>query len=156
MDSFSHLFRGLLGITAFLAIAALFSTNRRRIDWKLVGVGMSLQLIFGLLVLHVGPVRKIFEAVGWGFTKIIGFTNEGTQLLFGWFNGIAGGNIPDIPFTAGGPVFVVSVLPTIIFFSALTSLLYRRPRGAQAERVPLLARTLGGGTDAPAGRRNEL
>ncbi len=125
MDTFSHLFRGLLGITAFLAIAALFSTNRRRIDWKLVGVGMALQLVFGLLVLHVPPVRKLFEAVGWGFTKIIGFTNEGTQLLFGWFNGIAGGNLPDLPFTAGGPVFVVSVLPTIIFFSALTSLLYR-------------------------------
>jgi CNT family concentrative nucleoside transporter len=125
MEQLTHISRGLLGLTAFLAIAALFSTNRRKIDWKLVGVGMSLQLIFGLLVLHVAPVRKLFEAVGWGFNQIIGFTNEGTRLLFGWFNEISGGNIPDLPFTAGGPVFVVSVLPTIIFFSALTSLLYR-------------------------------
>ncbi len=125
MEQITHVFRGLLGITAFLALATLFSTNRRRIDWKLVGVGMALQIAFGLLVMHVGPVRKVFEAVGWGFTKIIGFTNEGTQLLFGWFNGIAGGNAPDLSFTNGGPVFLVTVLPTIVFFSALTSLLYR-------------------------------
>jgi CNT family concentrative nucleoside transporter len=125
MEQLTQISRGLLGLTAFLAIAALFSTNRRKIDWKLVGAGMALQLIFGLLVLHVGPVRALFAAVGSGFNQVIGFTNEGTRLLFGWFNDISGGNIPGLAFTQGGPVFVVSVLPTIIFFSALTSLLYR-------------------------------
>jgi concentrative nucleoside transporter, CNT family len=125
MDQLTHVLRGLLGLAAFLGIAFLFSTNRRAIDWRLVLGGMALQLIVGLLVLKVAPVRVVFEGISWTFNQIISFTSAGTALVFGWFNNIAGGNVPDLPFTAGGPVFLVSVLPTIIFFAALTSLLYR-------------------------------
>ncbi len=125
MEQLIHLVRGIIGLVAFIGIAALFSTNRKAIDWKLVGSGMLLQLVIGLLVLHVYPVRKAFEAMGWVFNQVIGFTQEGTGLVFGWLNGIAGGNVEGLTFTQGGPIFVVTVLPTIIFFAALTSLLYR-------------------------------
>ncbi len=125
METFTHLWRGLLGIAAFLAIAALFSTNRRRIPWKVVGIGMVLQIAIGWLVLYAPPVRYIFEAAGAFFVTLLSFTNEGTSLVFGWLNTIAGGNVEGLPFTQGGPIFVISVLPTIIFFAAFTSLLYR-------------------------------
>ena len=125
MEQLTHLVRGIIGLVAFIGIATFFSTNRRAIDWKLVGSGLLLQLMIGLLVLHVYPVRKAFEAMGWVFNQVIGFTQAGTGLVFGWLNGIAGGNVEGLTFTQGGPIFVVTVLPTIIFFAALTSLLYR-------------------------------
>jgi hypothetical protein len=125
MDNWVHLGRGVLGLGAFIALAAAFSTNRRRIPWRVVGIGVAMQLLIGWLVLHVAPVRVLFEAVGTFFVRLLGFTNEGTALVFGWINSLAGGNIPEYPFTAGGPIFVISVLPTIIFFAAFTSLLYR-------------------------------
>ncbi len=106
-------------------LAYLFSDNRRAINWRLVGGGLVLHFTLGLLVLKVAPVRAVVETVSYGFNKVIGFTQAGTGLVFGWFNNVAGGNIEGLPFTAGGPVFAVAVLPTIIFFAALTSLLYR-------------------------------
>lgn len=124
MDTLIPILRGLLGVAAFTGIAYAFSSNRRAIDWKLVRTGMLLQLIVAIIVLKVGPVRLIFDTIGRGFVKVIDFTNAGTGLVFGWFNNIAGGNIEGLPFTAGGPVFVVTILPTIIFFAAITSMLY--------------------------------
>jgi concentrative nucleoside transporter, CNT family len=125
MDQLTYVLRGLIGIAGFVAIAYLFSTNRRAVNWRLVGGGLLLHLTLALLVLKVAPVRAVVEAVSLGFNQIITFTTAGTSLLFGWFNNVAGGNIEGLPFTAGGPVFAVAVLPTIIFFAALTSLLYR-------------------------------
>ena len=84
MEQLTHLVRGIIGLVAFIGIATLFSTNRRAIDWKLVGSGLLLQLMIGLLVLHVYPVRKAFEAMGWVFNQVIGFTQAGTGLVFGW------------------------------------------------------------------------
>jgi CNT family concentrative nucleoside transporter len=63
--------------------------------------------------------------LSWAFNQVISFTNAGTALVFGWLNNVAGGNVEGLAFTAGGPIFAVAVLPTIIFFAALTSLLYR-------------------------------
>lgn len=125
MEYLVQLGRGVLGLAAFVAIAAAFSTNRRRIPWRVVGTGVAMQLLIGWLVLHVAPVRILFEAVGTFFVRLLGFTNEGTALVFGWLNSLAGGNVPEHPFTAGGPIFAIAVLPTIIFFAAFTSLLYR-------------------------------
>ncbi len=125
MDQFHHLLRGVIGIAAFIGIAALFSTNRRRIPWKVVGTGLLLQIITGWLVLYVGPVRAIFTAVGTFFVQLLSFTNEGSALVFGWLSTIAGGNIEGLAFTEGGPIFAIAILPTIIFFAAFTSLLYR-------------------------------
>ena len=124
MDTLLPILRGLLGMAAFIGIAYAFSTNRRAIDWKLVGTGTIFQVVVAVIVLKVDFVRAIFEAIGRGFVKVIDFTNAGTGLLFGWFNNIAPGNNPDLPFTAGGPVFVVTILPTIIFFAAITAMLY--------------------------------
>ncbi|WP_221029950.1 NupC/NupG family nucleoside CNT transporter [Actomonas aquatica] len=124
MDTVVPILRGLIGIVAFTGIAYAFSTNRRAIDWKLVGTGMLLQIVVALIVIKVGFVRAIFDAVGRGFVKVIDFTNEGTGLVFGWLNNIAPGNVEGLPFTNGGPVFVITILPTIIFFAAITSMLY--------------------------------
>ncbi|MCF3649179.1 NupC/NupG family nucleoside CNT transporter [Synoicihabitans lomoniglobus] len=124
MDTLVPIFRGVIGILGFTAIAYAFSSNRRAIDWKLVGTGTILQIFVALVVLKVGPVRTLFEIIGQGFVKVIDFTNAGTGLLFGWFLNIAPGNVDGLPFTNGGPVFVVTILPSIIFFAALTAMLY--------------------------------
>ncbi len=114
MDSFPHVARGLLGIAVFVGIAIALSENRRAINWRLVGAGLALQLIFAALVLHVGPVRFIIEAVGGFFVKLLGFTGEGTKFLFGSL----------VDESKNGVVFGLAILPSVIFFSAFTSMLY--------------------------------
>lgn len=99
-----------------LGIAFLFSSNRKAIDWPLVGKGILLQIVFALLVLKVPFAEGIFEAVSKFFVKIISFTNAGTEFLFESFI--------TQKIEPGFVNFVVQVLPTIVFFSALTSLLY--------------------------------
>ncbi len=114
--SFSSLGRGVIGILTLLLIAFLFSENRKAINWSLVGKGLAMQIIFALLVLKVPLAESFFEGVSKFFVQIISFTNAGTAFLFESFitqkieNGLVN--------------FAVQVLPTIIFFSALTSLLY--------------------------------
>jgi concentrative nucleoside transporter, CNT family len=115
MDTLINVGRGLLGIAAFLAIAYAFSANRRAVPWKLVGVGMALQIIFGFLVLRVDLVRIAVDAVGRFFVRILDFNRAGAEFLFG-------GLITNTE--TFGFLFAFNVLPTIIFFSALTSLLF--------------------------------
>ncbi len=124
MDTLVPILRGLLGMAAFTGIAYAFSTNRRAIDWKLVGTGMLLQVVVAVIVLKVGFVRSLFEIASAFFVKVIDFTNAGTSLVFGWMTNIAGGNVEGLTFTQGGPVFAITILPTIIFFAALTAMLY--------------------------------
>lgn len=114
--TFTSIYRGIIGMVALLAIAWLFSSNRKAINWKLVGKGLLIQLVFAILVLKVDFVAYGFEIVSKIFTKIIGFTQEGTMFLFKNFeSGIIESSLIN---------FVVMVLPTVIFFSALTSLFY--------------------------------
>lgn len=115
MDTLSHVGRGILGLAAFIAIAVLFSSNRRAIPWRLVTVGILLQFIFGVLVLRVDAVRIGFDAVGTFFIRILDFNEAGARFLFG--------NLLDAS-QSWGFLFAFKVLPTIIFFSALTSLLF--------------------------------
>lgn len=115
MDTLTNLGRGLLGIVAFLGIAYCFSSNRRRIPWRLVATGMALQVLFGLLVLRVDFVRRAVDAVGKFFVRILDFNEAGARFLFG--------NLIDAS-QSWGFLFAFKVLPTIIFFSALTSLLF--------------------------------
>ncbi|NLE32653.1 MAG: Na+ dependent nucleoside transporter [Bacteroidales bacterium] len=112
--SLTSLLRGLLGIVSLLIIAVLFSRNRKRIDWKLVGIGLIVQLALAVSVLFLPPVQMAFDFVGKIFVKIMGFTASGASFLFG--------SIMDT--SSFGYIFAFNVLPTIIFFSALTSLLY--------------------------------
>ncbi|KJS07496.1 MAG: Na+ dependent nucleoside transporter [Flavobacteriales bacterium BRH_c54] len=114
--TFTSIYRGIIGMVVLLAIAWLFSSNRKAINWKLVGKGLLIQLVFAILVLKVDFVAYGFEIVSKIFTKIIGFTQEGTMFLFKNFeSGIIESALIN---------FVVMVLPTVIFFSALTSLFY--------------------------------
>ena len=113
--SLESLFRGSLGIFSLLVIAFLFSRDRKGIDWKLVVKGLGIQLLFAILILKVPFVYSIFSFIAKGFTKIIDFTNKGSEFLFG--------NLMDYS-ESWGYIFAVQVLPTVIFFSALTSLFY--------------------------------
>lgn len=125
MDFLTAIARGLLGISVLIGIAVLFSRNRRAINWRLVAAGLCIQLVIGVLVLHVAPVRAAIAGIGAFIVRLLSFTAEGTSLLFGWLWTLAPGNVADHPFTAGGPVFALTVLPSIIFFAAFSSVLYR-------------------------------
>ncbi len=113
-----YLFRGLIGIVVLIGIAYVFSADRRRINWRLVGMGVGLQLVFALLVLKTGPGRALFEFVGGVFATILNFTFEGSQFIFGPL-GIPQGQDGSLGF-----VFAFQVLPTIVFFGALMGVLY--------------------------------
>ncbi|OCK43256.1 Na+ dependent nucleoside transporter [Tenacibaculum soleae] len=113
--SMQSLWRGVLGMLSLLIIAFLFSANRRGIDWKTVGLGLAFQLIIAIGVLKVPFVQAIFEFIGKGFVKILDFTQAGSEFLFQ-------GLISDMD--TFGFIFAFQILPTIIFFSALTSVLF--------------------------------
>ena len=114
--SFSSILRGLGGMLVLLLTAWLFSTNRKRVNWSLVGKGLILQLLIAIAVLKIPFVERIFDSISKGFVVIIGFTNEGVNFLFGQF-GIGEVQAPLL-------TFAITILPTIIFFSALVSLFY--------------------------------
>ncbi|MGB3143655.1 MAG: nucleoside transporter C-terminal domain-containing protein [Maribacter sp.] len=113
--SFTSLGRGALGMLVLLLIAFLFSSNRKAINWKTVGIGLTLQLIIAIGVLKVPFVQLIFEQIGRIFVSILEFTRAGSKFLF---EGLV------VDTNTFGYIFAFQVLPTIIFFSALTSLLF--------------------------------
>ena len=112
--SFESIWRGLLGIACLVAIGWLFSKNRKAISWKVVGIGLAIQLVLAVGILYVPFVQHIFEFFGKIFVTILDFTREGSEFLLG--------DLMDT--TKTGYIFAFQVLPTIIFFSALTSLLF--------------------------------
>ncbi|MCK5029013.1 MAG: Na+ dependent nucleoside transporter [Bacteroidales bacterium] len=99
-----------------IGIAYVFSTNRKAISWKIVGIGLLIQILVAIGVLQVPFIQAFFEIIGKMFVKVLDFTNEGTKFLFKSF---ATGEI-ESPLLN----FAVIILPTIIFFSALTSVLF--------------------------------
>ena len=119
-----RLLRGAIGIVFLLSMAWLFSARRKHIDWALVAKGVTLQIVFALLVLRTGVGRGFFRAVNDVFVALIGYTNAGASFLFGSLVGYS------TPVTGGegvvniGANFAFSVLPTIIFFSSLMALAY--------------------------------
>jgi len=112
--SFTSLWRGVLGISFLLLIAYLFSSNKKGINWKTVGIGLSFQLIIAIGVLKVPFIQSGFEWVGSLFVEILNYTRSGSEFLFG--------GLLDI--NSFGFIFAFQVLPTILFFSALTSVLF--------------------------------
>jgi concentrative nucleoside transporter, CNT family len=114
--SLDSLLRGSLGMLVLLGIAILFSTNRRAINWRTVGFGLGAQLVLAVAVLKVEFVQKIFKGIGGLFLAVLDYTQKGTEFLFAAFST---GKIDTSLNT-----FAISILPTIIFFSALTSLLF--------------------------------
>jgi len=114
--SLESLIRGAIGMMTLVAIAYAFSANRKAISWKVVGVGLGMQLILAIGVLYVPFVGGIFDAIGKFFILIMDFTKEGTNFLFRSF----GSGEIESPLVN----FAVMILPTIVFFSALTSVLF--------------------------------
>ncbi|MDH3651376.1 MAG: Na+ dependent nucleoside transporter, partial [Saprospiraceae bacterium] len=113
MDILGDVLRGLLGLSAMVGICYLISTSRKSIDWRLVGIGIGLQLVLAFLMLKVPFIREIFRFIVNLFVMMITATEQSAQFMFG-----------DLA-KAGGPFgFAFYVLPTIVFFSALSSLLY--------------------------------
>ncbi len=97
-------------------VAWLFSTNRKAINWKVVGIGLGIQLILAIGILYVPFVQAFFEMIGKMFVKILSFTEAGTAFLF---QSMVTGKLEIALIN-----FAVTILPTIIFFSALTSVLF--------------------------------
>lgn len=112
--SMNSLMRGVLGMAVLLLLSFLLSKNRRAINWKTVGFGLAGQLLLAIGVLKVPFIQKIFETVGKMFVKVLEFTQAGSTFLLG--------DMMDV--SSFGFIFLFQVLPTIIFFSALTSLLF--------------------------------
>ena len=108
--------RGVLGLAVVLAIGFAFSAHRKRINWKTVGIGLGIQLILAIGVLKVPAVQWFFNLLGEFFNNILEFTLAGSTFVFGSLMDLENPNI--------GYVFAFQILPTIIFFSALTSVLY--------------------------------
>ena len=113
--SLRSLWRGVLGMVALILIAFFFSANKKAIDWKKVAIGLSIQLLIAVGVLKIEFIQSIFEFIGEVFIEILAYTKAGSEFLFA---GIVG------DMNKFGYIFAFQVLPTIIFFSALTSLLF--------------------------------
>lgn len=111
-----RILRGVLGMAVLIAIAYLFSNNRKAISWKMVGTGLLFQLILAIGILYIPFVQDFFEFIGKGFVKILAFTNEGVNYLLKRQD--TGATDPALQ------NFAFSILPTIIFFSAFSSLLF--------------------------------
>lgn len=112
--SFNSLWRGVLGMFSLLFIAYILSKNKKAINWKTVGFGLLAQLILAVGVLKIPFVQSGFEFVGNIFVKILDFTATGSEFLLGGL----------MDTSTYGYIFIFQILPTIIFFSALTSILF--------------------------------
>ncbi len=112
--SLESILRGIIGMISLVLIAYLFSSNKKAINWKTTFLGLISQLILAVLILRVEFVQSIFEFFGKIFVKTLDFTMEGSKFLLGDMVNVE----------SFGYVFLFQVLPTIIFFSALTSVLF--------------------------------
>jgi len=112
--SITSVWKGIIGMIVLIVIAIALSNNRKAINWKTVGAGLSAQLIIAFGVLKVPFIQRLFEFIGSGFVEILDYTRAGSEFLFGGMMNVE----------SFGFVFAFQVLPTIIFFSALTSLLF--------------------------------
>ncbi|MDD8012990.1 MAG: nucleoside transporter C-terminal domain-containing protein [Acidobacteriota bacterium] len=121
------LLRGVLGLFLIIGIAFLFSNNRRRISWRLVGMGVLIQVVFAVFILYANTLRSWFAPLGWpkvliswlggAVVSLLNFTTEGSKFVFGR---LATNSGPD----SLGVFFAFQVLPTIVFVATLTSVLY--------------------------------
>jgi CNT family concentrative nucleoside transporter len=105
--------RGVFGLAVIVLVAFIFSSDKKRIDWRLVGIGILLQLIFGILITKVPIVASGFSFLSQGFVKFLSFSRDGASFIFG-----------DLAGDSFGFIFAFQVLPTIIFFSTVSAGLY--------------------------------
>ncbi|NID05601.1 NupC/NupG family nucleoside CNT transporter [Luteibacter jiangsuensis] len=109
-----HVLFGLFGLVVLVAIAFCFSNNKRVVDWKLVATGVLLQIVFAAIVLKVPLGRDVFDAIATGFVRLLDYVDVGSRFIFGSL----------LDSDRFGVIFAVKVLPTIVFFAALTGVLY--------------------------------
>ncbi|MBU79186.1 MAG: Na+ dependent nucleoside transporter [Flavobacteriales bacterium] len=112
--SIESISKGVIGIVFLLLVCYVFSTNRKAINWKTIGLSLVIQIVIAVGVLKVNWIANLFEFFGSFFLKILDFTNAGTSMILGEFVNIE----------KTGYVFAFQALPVIIFFSALTSIAY--------------------------------
>ncbi|MEJ2196061.1 MAG: nucleoside transporter C-terminal domain-containing protein [Ignavibacteriaceae bacterium] len=124
----NSIFRGIFGILLLVGIAYLLSNNKKKINWKLVTTGLGLQFVFAIFILRGNDLRSFFLPLGWPvdffnwissfFVILLNFTTEGAVFIFG--------DLARPPGADGslGSFFAFQVLPTIIFFACLMSVLY--------------------------------
>ncbi len=105
--------RGVFGLVVIILVAFIFSGNRKKIDWRLVGIGIGLQLSFGVLITQVPVVASGFSYLSQGFVKLLSFSQDGAEFIFG-----------ELATGSFGSIFAFQVLPTIIFFSTVSAGLY--------------------------------
>lgn len=128
MDFLVTLLRGVLGLVVIIAIAFVFSKNRRKVNWRTVGAGISLQIVLAVFILEGEAMGEFFGPLGWPkaffkwvssfFVLVLDFTTAGASFVFG-----------DLALSPGldgslGNFFAFQVLPTIIFFGSLMAILY--------------------------------
>ena len=161
----------ILGAVVILAIAVACSTNRRAINWTTVAWGLSLQIIFAMIVLKTAIGQQVFATLGDGINKLLGFAGVGASLVFGPLGnaGVWGRVMTNVLGPEGAQytvIFAFQVLPTIIFIAALFAILYyfgvmqvvvrlmailmqRVMRASGAESLNVAASIFMGQTEAP-------
>ncbi len=107
-------FMSLVGLISMIAIAYALSTSRKNIRWRTVLIGISLQIVFGLLILKTPFGRAVFDGAKDAFNAILSYTNQGSEFVFGGLTNVS----------KSGFIFAFLVLPTIIFMSSLMSVMY--------------------------------
>ena len=114
--SATSIFKGIFGLLFLFLMGYLFSKNRKRIDWSMVAKGTALQILLAILILKVPFVSNAFYWLSKGFTKLINFSHEGANFLF---RSLGTEEIHPMMMN-----FMTWILPSIIFFAAISSLLY--------------------------------
>jgi concentrative nucleoside transporter, CNT family len=110
-----EILRPILSLILLLGVLWLASSKRKAISWPLVIKGLLIQFGLAFLILELDWISNGFDSIGKGFVSLLGFAREGSLFLFGDLVG----NVDNF-----GYIFAFQVLPTIIFFSAITSLLF--------------------------------
>lgn len=115
MEFTTSLLRGILGMAVLIIVCYLLSANRKKIDWRMVSIGIGLQVVLAVLLLKVPFVNKMFDWIADKFAKLLQFSAAGAEFIFG-----------DLVTRsdAFGYIFAFQVLPTIVFFSAISAMLY--------------------------------
>jgi len=160
---------GFLGLAILLSIAWLFSNSKKNVNWRIVGTGIGLQILFAIFVILTPWGSIVFDAIGSFFVKIINFTFDGAEFIFGALANQTTFEqaFPESMHNQGlGFIFAFQVLPTIIFFASLMSVLYhlgimqkmvqgmawvmsKTMRVSGAESISVAANVFIGQTEAP-------
>jgi concentrative nucleoside transporter, CNT family len=115
-------FIGLIGIAVILGIAYALSNNRRAINWRLVGVGLGLQVLLAVFILKTDPGQALFSFIGHGVERLLSFADRGADFVFGKL--VDRGTMTKLLGPGNDFIFFFKIIPTIIFVAVLVSIAY--------------------------------